>query len=447
MSFPNGFVWGAASASYQVEGASKQDGRGASVWDTFSHTPGKTFGGHTGDEACDAYHRYPEDIAILSRLGIPHYRFSIAWPRIFPDGRTLRARGFDYYDRLVDFCLESGVTPWITLFHWDTPQALEDAGGWHSRETAELAGLYAAAVAEHFKNRVKHYFTLNEPQCFIGLGYETGLHAPGKTLEPADLFICWHNAMLAHGLMAKAVRSSAADVQIGIASAGQIAFPHSKSQDDVSAAKRATFSTSAYAPSVLFTHQAFLDPILLERYPDEPFFTGGSFNPADFSLIHQPIDFVGLNCYSGVEAAAGEDGETVIVPPYRGYPRTALKWPVTPEILRYGPLWTCERYHLPVYITENGLSCNDRIFLDDRVHDPERVDFLHRYLCELRKACADGADVRGYFHWSLTDNFEWSNGYKERFGLVYVDYPTQRRILKDSAFWYAGVVKTNGAEL
>ena len=446
MIFPKNFVWGAASAAYQVEGAFAEDGRGTSVWDTFSHTPGKTYGGHTGDVACDAYHRYREDISLLSRLGIPNYRFSISWPRIFPDGRTFSAKGFEYYDRVVDFCLEKGVTPWVTLFHWDTPQALEDEGGWHSRKTAELAGIYAGAVAEHFAGRVKHYFTLNEPQCFIGLGYKTGLHAPGKTLGDKDVFTCWHNAMLAHGLMARAVRNAAPDAQIGVASAGQIAFPHTQDAGDVAAARQATFSARIGAHSPVFTHQAFLDPILLGRYPDEPFFSAGAFEPEDFALIRQPIDFIGLNCYNGIEVAASENGP-VVIPPHEGYPRTALKWPITPEILHYGPLWVCERYRLPVYITENGLSCNDLIYMDGTVRDGDRIDFLSRYLHELGKACADGADVRGYFHWSLTDNFEWQSGYEERFGLIYIDYPTQRRIPKYSAFWYAEVARSNGASL
>jgi len=222
MSFPTDFLWGAASAAYQIEGAASEDGRGPSVWDTFSHTPDKTFDGHTGDIACDSYHRIEEDLEALNLLGVKHYRFGISWTRIFPDGRTFNERGFAYYDKVVDLLLQNGITPWVTLFHWDTPQALEDEGGWQNRETARLLAQFAGVVAEHFHGRVYHYFTLNEPQCFIGLGYEAGLHAPGKQLKGAPLLVCWHNAMLAHGMMVQAVAASGAMIQTGYEAAGSL---------------------------------------------------------------------------------------------------------------------------------------------------------------------------------------------------------------------------------
>ncbi len=446
MSFPKEFIWGAASAAYQIEGAVDEDGRGISVWDVFSHTPGKTYEGHTGDVACDSYHRFDEDLNALVTLGVKHYRFGISWTRIFPDGRTLNERGFDYYDRVVNSLLQHGITPWITLFHWDTPQALEDEGGWLNRETAELLAQFSGVVAEHFRGRVTNYYTLNEPQCFIGLGYDIGMHAPGKHLDGEKLFLCWHNAMLAHGLMTQAVRAADPAAKIGLASCGLICVPESDSTADLEAAREATFSIGKFAPMPLFSQNAFLDPALTGHYPDHPFFSSIAVSEDDLAVIHQPLDFIGLNFYNAQIIRAGESGPE-IVPFHRGYPRTAMRWPITPSMMYYGTKFIFERYGLPIYITENGLSCNDKLFLDGRVHDPDRIDFLNRYLLELKRASESGVDLRGYFHWSLIDNFEWSNGYEERFGLFYVDYNTLERLPKDSAIWYRSVVESNGEVL
>ncbi len=446
MSFPNDFVWGAASAAYQIEGAVNEDGRGTTIWDTFSHTAGKTFGGHTGDIACDSYHRFEEDLTALLALGVKHYRFGVGWTRIFPDGRTLNETGFSYYDKVVDLLLQNGVSPWITLFHWDTPQTLEDAGGWQNRETAELLAKFSAAVAAHFKGRVSHYFTLNEPQCFIGLGYELGIHAPGKKLSGEALFSCWHNAMLAHGLMAQAVRAADPDAKVGVASAGLVCIPESDSAADENSARVAMFSFGKFAEMPLFSQNAFLDPLLTGRYPDHPFFRRAEIPAEDFSIIRQPLDYIGLNFYNAHVIRAGEKGPE-LVPFHRGFPRTAMRWPITPEMMYYGAKFIYERYGLPLYITENGLSCNDKLYLDGRVHDADRIDFLRRYLRELRRAAEAGVDIRGYFHWSLLDNFEWSHGYEERFGLYYMDYTTLARHPKDSALWYRSVIESNGETL
>lgn len=446
MAFSKDFVWGAASSAYQIEGAFDEDGRGLTVWDTFSHTQDKTYDGHTGDIACDSYHRFKDDLAALLSLGVKHYRFGIGWTRIFPDGRTLNERGFAYYDKVVDLLLQNGITPWITLFHWDTPQALEDAGGWQNRETAELLAQFAGVVAAHFRGRVSRYFTINEPQCFIGLGYETGWHAPGKALSGDALFACWHNAMLAHGWMAQAVRAADPAAQVGAASCGLVCIPETETAADIEAAREAMFSFDRFANFSLFTHNAFLDAALLGQYPNHPFFTSKRVSDADLAIIHQPLDFIGLNFYNATIIRAGESGPEA-VPFYRGFPRTALRWPITPEMMHHGTKFIYERYQLPVYITENGLSCNDSIHLDGRVHDADRIDFLHRYLLELKRASESGVDVRGYFHWSLLDNFEWADGYKERFGLFFVDYNSLERIPKDSAFWYRSVVESNGETL
>ncbi len=446
MSFPQDFVWGAASAAYQIEGAVSEDGRGQSVWDVFSHTPGKTFEGHTGDIACDSYHRFDEDLAALLSLGVKHYRFGISWTRIFPDGRTLNERGFAYYDRVVDALLKNGITPWMTLFHWDTPQALEETGGWENRETAELLAQFAGVVAAHFRGRVYHYFTLNEPQCFIGLGYEAGWHAPGKTITGDALLSCWHNAMLAHGMMVKTVRNADPSALIGPASCGLGCIPASESTADIEAARSAMFTFGMHPDFSLFSQNAFLDPALLGHYPDHPFFASPLITAEDLALIRQSVDFIGLNFYNASVVRAGENGPEH-VPFHRGYPRTAIRWPITPGMMYFCTKFICERYQLPVYITENGLSCNDKVYLDGKVHDADRIDFLHRYLRELKRASESGADIRGYFHWSLIDNFEWSDGYEERFGLFYVDYETLARHPKDSAVWYRSVVETNGERL
>ena len=446
MSFPNDFVWGVASSAYQIEGGAAEGGRGASVWDTFSHTPGKTYGGHTGDIACDSFHRFDEDLAALVHLGVQHYRFGISWTRIFPDGRTLNEQGFVYYDRVVDLLLKNGITPWITLFHWDTPQALEDEGGWQNRETAELLGQFAGVVAAHFRGRVRHYFTINEPQCFIGLGYGTGWHAPGKTLAGESLFTCWHNAMLAHGWMASAVRAADPSAKIGAASCGLVCIPETDSIKDIEAAREAMFTFGSHPEIQLFSHNAFLDPVLHGCYPAHPFFQNPLATEQDFKIMRQPLDFIGLNFYNAHSVRATEGGPE-IVPFPRGYPQTALCWPITPSMMFYGTKFIFDRYQLPIYITENGLSCNDKVFLDGAVHDLDRIDFLQRYLHEFKHAGESGAVICGYFHWSLIDNFEWADGYKERFGLYFVDYETLQRIPKDSASWYRSVIESNGEHL
>ena len=308
MSFSKDFVWGAASAAYQIEGAASEDGRGKTVWDTFSHTPGKTFEGHTGDIACDSYHRFEEDLQALLALGVKHYRFGIGWTRIFPDGRTLNERGFAYYDAVVDRLLESGITPWITLFHWDTPQMLEDEGGWQNRETPKCLAVFAGVVAAHFRGRVSHYFTINEPQCFIGLGYEAGWHAPGKQLSDAPLLTCWHNAMLAHGWMVQAVRAADPKAQVGLASCGLVCTPEQENEADVKAARAAMFSFGMHTDFSLFSHNAFLDPAILGHYPDHPFFQSLDLAADDLNQICQPIDFIGLNFYNSYTVRAGSTG-------------------------------------------------------------------------------------------------------------------------------------------
>lgn len=438
MTFKDDFYWGAGSAAYQTEGAWNEDGKGNSIWDEFCHTPGRIRHGETGDVATDAYHRFEEDLSIMKTLGLNSYRFSVSWPRIFPDGRgSINRKGLDYYDRVVDGLLSSGITPFITLYHWDLPLALEREGGWENRSTAEAFIDYAAFIAKHFDGRVSHYITLNEPQCFIGLGYGSGIHAPGRRLSDNALAQCIHHVLLAHGGATAAMRAcSKAALEIGLASTGKVCYPASyapgsKSEDNA-AARDATFSLQE---NWTFSHTWLLDAAVFGQYPDElPAFCllNETISETDRSMIREPMNFIGLNIYNGIPVDA--EGNAVKKPP--GFPRTALKWPVTPECMYFGPLFIYDRYKLPVTVTENGLSCNDLVYLDGAVHDAGRIDFLTRYLVRLKQAADEGVPVNGYFHWSLTDNFEWHSGFDERFGLVYIDYATQKRFIKDSGYWY-----------
>ena len=442
--FPKTFLWGAASAAYQIEGYDLEDGGGASIWRTFSHTPGKVDYGDTGDIACDAYHRYAEDIALLKELGVGAYRFSTSWARIDPnaDGNWNEA-GLAYYDNVVDRCLAAGITPYMTLYHWELPQTAEDRGGWQAEETAYAFSRFAGMMAAHFKGRVKHYFTLNEPQCTVALGYQQGIHAPGKKLDLAGQFACWTHQLLAHGLALRAIKAVDTDAVVGIASTGNLCYPEQETDADIRAAREATFATN---PDFwIFTHQWLLDPIVFGRFPECPGTElealARQVTPEQMAIIHAVPDILGYNIYNG-HAIRAEEAGFVYVERYAGFPRTALKWPVTPEVLDWGVRFLQERYGLPGYITENGLSCNDRIYLDGKVHDIERIDFLARYLGALARAVESGADIRGYFHWATTDNFEWHNGYGERFGLIFVDYPTGTRTPKDSFHWYRRVIES-----
>lgn len=426
MGFPKDFIWGAASASYQIEGAVSEDGRGESIWDVFSHIPGKVKWGDTGDTAADAYHRWRDDIAIMKEMGLQAYRFSIAWPRVDPkgDGHWNQA-GLHYYSELVDGLLEEGIQPWVTLFHWDLPQALQRQGGWQNPETARRFEAYAEKMAELFRGRVRRWFTFNEPQCFIGMGYGTGEHAPGLKLDDDSLSACWETFCQAHSLGQKALHRADGENLVGVASTGAVCYPASQAPEDVEAARQGTFALPL-GPRT-FSHTLALDPLCLGEGYEKP-------------------DFIGLNLYQGAPVRAGKNGpETLPFP--AGFPRTALGWPITPEALEWGPRFLAERYGLPLVVSENGLACTDRVFLDGAVHDPLRIDFLTRYLRALERAIDQGTDVRGYFQWSLTDNFEWAEGYDPRFGLAYVDYATGDRMLKDSGRWYREVIRSNGADL
>jgi len=447
MTFPTNFLWGAASAAYQIEGAANEDGRGESVWDIFCKQPGNIYHGHTGDTACDHYHRYKGDVGLMKDMGLKAYRLSTSWPRIIPDGvGKVNAKGLDFYDRLIDEVLRVGIEPWVTLFHWDFPQTLFNAGGWLNRDSSHWFADYTKAVVEKLSDRVSHWITLNEPQIYIGLGHFDVKHAPGIKYPFSQALLAGHHTLMAHGRAVQVIRAHAKKKPIvGWAPIGKGESPFTESAADIAAAREASMSSS---DRNFFNNTWFGDAVVFGKYPAETVKLLGAEAPVpqsgDMDLIAQKIDFYGLNIYSGGQVKAGADGKAVPVwlPP--GHARNALSWSVFAPSLRWGPRFVYERYKLPIVITENGMSNLDWVHSDGAVHDPQRIDYTRRYLIELNKAIEDGADIQGYFHWSILDNFEWGEGYKDRFGMIFVDYETQQRTLKDSAHWYAEVIATNG---
>jgi beta-glucosidase len=448
--FPESFVWGAATAAYQIEGAARDDGRGPSTWDVFCKRPGAVFEGHSGDVACDHYHRYRDDVGLMRELGLQAYRFSVSWSRVLPDGRSrINDAGLAFYDRLVDALLEAGIQPFCTLFHWDLPQALQLRGGWLNRDIGDWFGDYAAVLGTRLGDRVKLWVTQNEPQCYIGFGLGTGTHAPGLRLDVCDSLVAAHNSMRAHGKAVAALRGTARGSKIGYVLATQLGRPASDSAADLEAARVATF---AVRDRTHWNNAWWTDPIVLGKYPEDGLKLFGSEMPAfpdsDWNDLKNPIDFLGLNIYRADTYRADPVAQFQMLPVPPGHPRSGVDWqPITPDAMYYGPRFFHERYALPSWITENGLSTRDQVFLDGKVHDPQRIDYMHRTLLELRRAMREGARVDGYLAWSLLDNFEWADGYKQRFGMIYVDYANQRRIPKDSYHWYKQVIASRGASL
>ncbi|HEY0637267.1 MAG TPA: GH1 family beta-glucosidase [Pseudonocardiaceae bacterium] len=435
--FPPEFVWGTATAAYQIEGAVDEDGRGPSIWDTFCATPGKVAGGDSGAVACDHYHRWEQDVALLTRLGTNAYRFSVAWPRIQADGTGApNPKGLAFYDRLVDALCAAGIAPMATLFHWDTPQPVEDRGGWLARDTAERFAEYAAIVAGALGDRVRHWVTLNEPVVHLLLGYATGVHAPGRTLL-VEALPAAHTLLLGHGLATRALRAAGA-TSVGLTNNYSPAWPATGQAEDVAAAA---------SWDVLY-NRLFTDPVLAGGYPEELRAFGDPL-PAghedDLAVLAEPLDFLGVNYYNPTKLAAPPEGGPLPfeIAPMEGFPTTSFGWPVVPDGLRQLLVGLAERYGdrlPPLHITENGCSYDDEPDADGAVHDPDRVAYLEAHLRAVRAAMDSGVDVRGYFVWSLLDNFEWAEGYSKRFGLVHVDYETQARTPKSSFDWYRGVV-------
>ena len=445
--FPKGFVWGAAAASYQVEGAAAADGKGPSIWDMFTKKPGAIWKDQSGDVACDHYHRYKEDVAIMKSLGIQAYRMSVSWPRVMPEGTgATNAKGLEFYDRLIDELLAAGITPWVTLYHWDLPLALYHRGGWLNRDVGGWFADYATLMAKRLGDRVKHWMPLNEPQVFLGAGLVQGRHAPGDKLRFAEFLLAAHNTLLAHGRAVQALRAtSKLKARVGTAQAGYNYVPATDGAADLAAAKARYFAT---ADDSYKQNGYWWDAMVLGRYPDDAVKLYGPSMPAiragDMETIKQPLDFLGATLYSADPVRRGKDGKPEVIPWPVGYPITGFEWAVAPSILRLVPTWLHERYKLPIVVAENGLSVRDWVAADGGVHDPDRIDFMARYLRELAAAIAAGVPVEAYFHWSILDNFEWAEGYKHRFGLVHVNYETQKRTIKDSGKWYREVIASNG---
>ena len=450
---PHNFLWGAATAAYQVEGAALEDGRGLSIWDTFSHTPGKTDNGDTGDVACDMYHRYPADVALMKGLGIKAFRLSISWSRLFPNGDEVREeRGFAFYDNLINELLSQGITPYITLYHWDLPQALEDKGGWRSRETVAAFGKYAAAVAEHFGDRVKHFAPINEPWCVAWLGHGLGVHAPGISDRPTAFKVA-HHTVIAHATAVNAMRAVRSDLKIGPV-LNQANYPADDPSDP----------NQAHASAILDAVQNrwWMDAIFYGKYPQilvdefgEEFLD--AILPGDMELAQTKNDWLGINYYFDTRVGASDSAKTVefdnsafLGLTIDSTPKgdlTDMGWPITPEGLTNMLVrWKNEfGNRVPqIFITENGCAYPDGPDASGKINDLRRISYLDKHLNALLDAIDQGVNLGGYFQWSLLDNFEWSLGYQKRFGIVFVDYETQQRTPKESAHWYSQVIHNNG---
>ena len=440
--FPKGFLWGSATASYQVEGAVHDGGRGPSIWDTFSHTPGKTANGDTGDVADDFYHLYPRDISLMKEIGLKTFRFSVAWTRIFPRGTGQpNQRGVGFYNRMVDALLAAGIQPFCTLFHWDLPQALQDKGGWESRDTAKAFADYAAATSGFLSDRVKHFMTMNEMRSFVELGYSQGTHAPGLQVDARRLAQLSHYVALAHGMAVQAIRSHAKPgTKVGIADNVEAATPVIDTHEHIEAARKAMREQNAMFLTVV-QEGRYTDLYLKGLGANAPKFTAEEMN-----IIKSPMDFVGLNIYQPtyVRADDSERGYAVINPP-ASYPHMYSPWLfIGPEVLYWAPKLVSDIWKIKeLYITENGASSSDKLAPDGHVYDSDRVMYLRNYLSQLHRAIAEGVPVTGYFLWSLLDNYEWADGYKKRFGIVYVDFTTQKRTPKLSAEFYKQVILDN----
>lgn len=450
--FKKEFVWGAATSAYQIEGGAYEDGKGISVWDEFCKQEGRVYQGHTGEVACDHYHRYKEDVALMGQMGLKAYRFSISWTRILPDGvGRVEPRGVQFYRDLVAELKKYGITPYATLYHWDYPAALMRQGGWLNPASPAWFEEYVRVAARELGDCIQNFITFNEPQMMFGNTFVTTNLAPGVRMADGDVIRMIHNMLLAHGRAVRALRELVPGARVGVTHCSDPAIPQTGKAAEIEAARKFYFRAGEGMEELAFGLSWYSDPMMLGSYPADGLAQFGQYLPRgwqkDMQTICQPLDYYGHNIYSGVPVMQNAAGEAVPRPRPAGWPKTALGWYIDPDALYWAAKFLYERYKTPVVITENGMGCHDVISLDGKIHDPNRTDYLHRYLLGLRRAAAEGADVMGYFAWSLLDNFEWAKGYDERFGLVYVDYATQRRVRKDSSYWYQTVIETNGESL
>lgn len=443
MKFPKDFIWGGATSSYQIEGAAFHEGGGESIWDMMGRQPGKIHQGDTGELACDHYHRYKQDVTLMANIGLKAYRFSVSWPRVLPTGQgAINQKGLDFYHRLVDELLEKNITPWVSLFHWDFPYDLYCRGGWLNRESADWFSDYTSLVVDKLSDRVQHWITLNEPQCYIELGHASGIHAPGLQLARREVLLAAHHTLLAHGKAVQVIRArSILTPMISASQAGTVSIPASDSVENITAARKHMF---AVRDKGVFNNCWFSDPMILGVYPEDGIELYQEDMPnilsGDMELINQKLDYYGANIYSGRYVQFFEGGviEEVVKDNIQ---YTEMNWPITPEALYWGPKFIYDRYKLPIVITENGMASRDEI-VDESIQDHNRIEFLQSYLTELSRSIEDGIPTLGYFHWSVMDNFEWAEGYLKRFGLIYVDYATQQRTIKESAYWYKQLINS-----
>jgi len=447
MNFPKNFLWGAATSAFQIEGATETDGRGASTWDMMCRKKDTIADGHTGDIAADHYNHAVEDVALMKEIGLQAYRFSIAWSRVIPEGTgSVNKKGLDFYDRLVDNLLKNGIQPWVTLFHWDYPLKLFYRGGWLNRDSADWFADYTKIIVDKLSDRVKHWMTLNEIQCFIG-GHAHGRNAPGIQLPFKEVLLAGHHALLAHGKSVQVIRANAKQSPlVSWAATGTISIPASNTHDDIEAARTHMFATKEKSA---WQVGWWYDPVFLGKYPDDGLAFYGKdvpeYTDEDMKTINQPLDFFGTNIYTGDYIQHDKQNKYKMIDKTVGSDKSGIG--VVPESLYWGSRFYFERYKLPIYITENGVSSLDWVSKDGMIHDAPRIDYLSKYLGALSGACEEKIPVLGYFYWALMDTFEWTHGYTLRMGLTHINYQTQKRTLKDSALWYKKVIESNGSSI
>lgn len=449
MSFKEQFLWGASSAAYQIEGGFDADGKGPGIWDALGHKPGRIARGESGDIACDHYHRYQEDVALMKEIGLKHYRFSISWPRIMPKGTgETNPKGLEFYSNLVDELLAAGIEPMVTLYHWNMPYALFQQGGWLHPDSSCWFEEYVSQVVSTLGSRVRLWLTFNEPQMFMFLGYQMGVHAPFEHYSDEQLLAMTRNILLAHGKAVKVIRKALGDrALISFSPTGDTFVPAEETPEAIQAAYDKSLSMGE---QFIFSNTWWADPVFFGRFPQEAHDRFGdrmiSFSEEEWALVTQKLDFFSYNIYQSM-ASFGPHGLENPEYEYPGCPMTTANWCVVPECLYWSARFWSERYQLPVFVTENGVSLMDWVSLDGAVHDPLRIDFLARYLGCLKRAADEGIDLMGYTYWNIMDECEWAGGYKDRYGLIHVDFRTLKRTIKDSGHWYRRVIETNGEEL
>ncbi len=449
MAFRNDFLWGAATAAYQIEGAWNNDGKGLNIWDLCNEQKNVVKHNENGKHASEHYRHMKEDVQLMKEMGLKAYRFSISWTRILPDGiGKINEQGVKFYSDLVDELLKVGIEPLVTLFHWDYPLSLHNKGGWISNESSDWFMEYTKVIVDALSDRVQYWMTLNEPQIFVHLGYNKGIFAPYEMHDRKVLTKISHNVLLAHGKAVRIIRQNAKKKPlIGFGFTGPSVIPKNELQEEIEEAYNKTFHISAFGDDdFLLSNSWWADPIFFGEYPKDAYDLLKDDMPeikeGDMEIISTPVDFFGANIYQSLVAEVNEYQYADNC--YQGCPRTQNGWAVTPEVLYWSARFFTERYHTPFMITENGMAGTDWVHLDGKVHDSYRIDFLKRYITSLKRAADEGIDIIGYMCWSAMDNFEWASGYDIRFGLIYVDYLTQKRYLKDSAYWYKEVIELNG---